>query len=173
MYDRPSPPLGDDATAARAPSLDLVLYPHRSLSPVGFWLLMGLVAGVSFGAGLGFYLAGAWPVLGFLGLDVVLIYVAFRLSYRSGRVVETIRMRSSDLVVRRTSARGKVSTWSFQPYWLRVELEEGHHRPGHLALCSHGQRLVIGAFLAPEERREVAKALREALASAGALNPHG
>lgn len=169
----PSSNLGDDAAAARAPLLDLVLYPHRSLSPAGFWLLMGLVSGVSFGTGLGFYAAGAWPVVGFLGLDVVLIYVAFRLSYRSGRVVETIRMRSSDLVVRRTSARGKVRTWSFQPYWLRVELEEGHNRPGHLALCSHGRRLVIGAFLAPEERREVARALREALARAGAPNTGG
>ena len=116
MDDRPTLPFGEDA---RVPSLDLVLYPHRSLSPIGFWILMGLVAVVSFGAGFGFYAAGAWPVVGFLGLDVVLIYVAFRMSYRSGRVVETIRMRSSDLVVRRTSARGKVRTWSFQPDWLR------------------------------------------------------
>ena len=170
MDDRPTSPFGEDA---RVPSLDLVLYPHRSLSPIGFWILMGLVAVVSFGAGFGFYAAGAWPVVGFLGLDVVLIYVAFRMSYRSGRVVETIRMRSSDLVVRRTSARGTVKTWSFQPYWLRVELDEGHDRPGHLTLCSHGRRLVIGAFLAPEERREVAKALREALARAGAFNTWG
>ena len=177
MDDWPEPPShgqpGGVRADADAPALDLVLYPHRSLSPAGFWLLMTLVAGFSFAAGVAFYLAGAWPVIGFFGLDVVLFYVAFRLSYRSGRVVETIRMRAADLVVQRTSPRGKVRSWSFQPYWLRVELDESPQRRGQLALCSHGQRLVIGAFLAPAERRAVAKTLRAALARAGAVHYHG
>ena len=163
--------LADDGTDAAA--LDLVLYPHRSLHPAGFWLLMALVAGVSFGAGLAFFLAGAWPVVGFFGLDVVLFYVAFRFSYRSGRVVETIRMRNTDLIVRRTSASGTVRAWSFQPYWLRVELDESARANGQLALCSHGRRLVIGSFLAPGERHEVAQTLRAALARAGAVHYNG
>ncbi len=170
MDERPS---GEPDDGADAAALDLVLYPHRSLRPAGFWLLMALVAGVSFAAGLAFFLAGAWPVMGFLGLDVVLFYVAFRLSYRSGRVVETIRMRAADLVVRWTSAQGTVRTWSFQPYWLRVEFDEGPDRRGQLALCSHGRRLVIGAFLGPGERHEVAKTLRAALARAGAVHYNG
>ena len=175
MDDRSSAgPEGDASEhGGDAPELDLVLYPHRSLSPTGFWLLMTLVAGVSFAAGLAFFLAGAWLVMGFLGLDVVLFYLAFQLNYRSGRVVETIRMRASDLVVRRTSPRGTVRTWSFQPYWLRVDLEGGAEGGGQLALCSHGQRLVIGAFLAPDERSEVACALRAALARVGAVHYRG
>ncbi len=173
MDDRPEGILHGDAHEDDTTALDLVLSPHRSLSPAGFWLLMALVAGVSFGAGLAFFFAGAWPVIGFLGLDVVLFYLAFRFSYRSGRVVETIRLRPSDLVVRRTSARDSVRTWSFQPYWLRVELDEGGAQSGQLALCSHGRRLVIGDFLAPGERHEVAATLRAALARAGAVHYHG
>ena len=175
MDDRPSgAPLGEASeNPSDAAELDLVLYPHRSLSPAGFWLLMALVAGISFAAGLAFTLAGAWPVMGFLGLDVVLFYLAFRLSYRSGGVFETIRMRASDLVVRRTSPRGTVRTWSFQPYWLRVDLDGDAEGGGQLALCSHGRRLVIGAFLAPHERLEVAKTVRAALARAGAVHYQG
>ena len=174
MDTQPTLPVRDDAiVGADPPALGLVLYPHRSLGPAGFWLLMALVAGASFAAGIAFYLAGAWPVIGFFGLDVVLFYLAFRLSYRSGRVVETIRMRGADLVVQRTSARGAVRTWSFQPYWLRVDIDDSPGRRGELALSSHGRRLVIGAFLPPDERCEVAKTLRAALARTGAVHYHG
>jgi uncharacterized membrane protein len=37
---------------------------------------MGCIAAVSFAAGIGFLLIGAWPVFGFFGLDVVLIWWA-------------------------------------------------------------------------------------------------
>ena len=61
-----------------------LLTPHRSLGPTGFLVLMAALAGISFVTGLVFYLAGAWPVMGFFGLDVALVYLAFRLNYRSG-----------------------------------------------------------------------------------------
>ncbi len=56
-----------------------LLTPHRSLGPRGFMVLMSAVCLVSFGTGLLFYMIGAWPVMGFMGLDVALIYVAFKL----------------------------------------------------------------------------------------------
>ena len=51
---------------------------------------MGLIGLVSFAAGAMFFVVGAWPVVGFLGLDLLLIYLAFRASYRSGRAYETL-----------------------------------------------------------------------------------
>ena len=62
-----------------------VITPHRSLGRVGFLVLMALFGGVSFVAGMVFLLIGAWPVFGFLGLDVLLVYWAFRLNYRAPR----------------------------------------------------------------------------------------
>ena len=53
------------------------LTPHRSLTRQGFVILMSAIAGLSFGIGLFFYIIGAWPVVGFMGLDVVLIWWAF------------------------------------------------------------------------------------------------
>lgn len=149
--------------AAREPQLDLILRPHRSLSPRGFWLLMGLLAGVSFAAGVVFWWVGAWPVVGFLGLDVVLIYVAFRLSYASAREFERIRLTADTLTIEQASHAGTRRV-ELQPYWLRVELIEKPGRPSRLVLTSHGRSHMIGAFLAPSERAQLALLLRAALA---------
>lgn len=141
---------------------DARLYPHRSLSPRGFALLMALASLISLGAGLFFWLKGAWPIFGFFGLDLLLLYLAFRHSYRSGRLWEAIQL-GRDLVVRRFLPSGRVLTWSFQPHWVRVHLDEPPQHGSQLTLSSHGRSLTIGAFLTPEERQEVAQALRAAL----------
>ena len=67
-----------------------MLTPHRSLGPTGFLILMAVLGGVSFAAGIVFLLVGAWPVFGFFGLDVLLIYCAFRLNYRAARAYEEV-----------------------------------------------------------------------------------
>src|SRR5215471_10969392 len=129
MIETPVPP-GSQAPAEAvssaagpdAPGLfDVLLMPNRSLSPLGFALLMAGVSLVSFGAGLTFYLIGAWPVIGFLGLDVLLIYIAFRVSFRRLRAFETLRLTEQSLVFERVSPGGVRRRWTFQPYWLRVE----------------------------------------------------
>lgn len=142
---------------------DAVLSPHRSLSPQGFLVLMAAICAVSFTGGLFFYLAGAWPVVGFLGLDVLLIYLAFKINYRHARTYETLRLTPGHLLVERISHRGKVARWSFQPAWLQVLMDDPPAHHSQLILRSHGRNLVIGAFLTPDERLDLAKALRSAL----------
>ena len=149
-----------------APLFDAVLVPHRSLGPLGFLVLMIVVSAVSFLAGLFFLLEGAWPVFGFFGLDVLLIYAAFRSSYRSAHLYETIRLTRNELSVERRSPGGHVHRWTFQPYWLRVQLEERPLSNGALTLSSHGRAIAVGSFLSPGERSDLAKALRSALAAA-------
>lgn len=143
---------------------DVELRPHRSLSPLGFWLLMSAVSAVCFTAGVAFVAMGAWPVFGFLGLDVALLYFAFRLNYRSGRLVETICMTDRELVVTRHFPGGRVREWRFVPYWVRVSLEIPLSHDSKLVLSSHGRHIQLGHFPTSEERQEVAAALRTALA---------
>ncbi len=143
---------------------DATLTPHRSLSPRGFVILMAVICAVSFVAGMVFFLAGAWPVVGFLGLDVLLIYVAFRINYRHGRVFETLELTRQDLVVRRVDHWGKESRWRFQPVWLQVLIDEPPAHDSQLTLRSHGRSVTIGTFLTSDERLDLAKALRRALA---------
>ncbi len=148
------------------PLFDAELTPHRSLSPKGFVVLMAAVGAVSFAAGLGFFLVGAWPVVGFLGADVLLIYLAFRINYRRAAMCETVTLTANSLVVRRKSHRGEVRTWRFQPYWLQVLIDDPPLENSQLTLRSHGQALTIGRFLSAAERAELATALRHALRQA-------
>src|SRR5262249_62032720 len=95
--------------------------PHRSLGNVGFLVLMLVIGGVSFAAGVAFLMLGAWPVFGFFGLDVLLIYWAFRVNYRAALAYEEVTVTHSELLVRKVSHRGKIAEWSFNPLWVRLD----------------------------------------------------
>jgi uncharacterized membrane protein len=154
-------PSGRLTVAPPAP-FDAVLYPNRSLGRFGFHLLMAAIVLVSGAIGAAFVLAGAWPVTGFLGLDVVLLYLAFRWNYRQGRRAEFIRLDGTELAVRRVEPSGRRREWRFDAYWVQVTIDDSSEQ---LILSSHGRALAVGAFLRPEERREVGEALRAALAA--------
>ena len=121
------------------------------------------VALVGFGTGIAFLIMGAWPVFGFCGLEVLLICV-----WVSGSTIAAAgctsasasRRASSPSSATRSTAR---RDWTFQPYWLRVDFEEEESGRGELTLSSHGRTLVVGAFLSPDERIELADALRSEL----------
>jgi uncharacterized membrane protein len=141
--------------------------PHRSLGSTGFLILMLLVGGISFIAGMVFLLLGAWPVMGFFGLDVLLIYWAFRVNYRAARAYEQVRVTASTLLVRKVTHRGKVAEWTLNPVWTRLD-RQTHEEFGieRLFLVSRGRRLSIAAFLGPKEKESFAAALGAALGEA-------
>ncbi len=144
--------------------LDTVLHPYRSLKPEGFAILMAALAGASLLAGTICILVGCWPIFGFFGLDVLLVYVAFRVSYRSARQHEAVRLTEKSLTVARVSVKGERKEWRFEPTWLRVAFDDEAER-SPLTLSSHGNSLVVGSFLAPDERRSFAGQLRRAIAA--------
>ncbi len=150
------------SSSGRPPIFDIELKPYRSLGPRGFAILIGVVALGNLGAGLAFWLLGAWPVFVFCGLDVLLVYLAFKFSYRQQRAREFIRLDDSALEIRRVDIRGQETVWRLQPYWLRIECEAGDDS-ANLRIWSHGRALTLGAFLSPDERRHLAEGLREAL----------
>jgi uncharacterized membrane protein len=165
--------MNDQGREAQGPVTELpalpfraVLTPYRSLSPRGFVILMVAVSAVSFVAGLAFALMGAWPVFGFFGLDVGLIYLAFRLNYRSGRLYETVEVSPSRLTIQRVYPSGKTEGYEFPSYWARVELSQGHDGRSHLRVGSHGQEVTFGDFLTDEERASLADEMRAAIRTA-------
>jgi uncharacterized membrane protein len=143
-----------------------VLTPHRSLGPVGFLVLMGVLSAVSCATGLMFFLAGAWPVTGFFGLDVALVYLAFRLNYRSGRLYETVELTAFRLSWTRVHPSGRREAFECNPYWARVSLRERPDGRTDLRIVSEGREQVLGRFLTDDERRDLADALSGALMEA-------
>jgi uncharacterized membrane protein len=144
-----------------------VLAPHRSLSPTGFLLFMLVLAVASFTTGMVFFLAGAWPVLGFCGLDVLLVYWAFRVNDRSAQAYERVTVTASELKLRRVSHHGRVSEWTLNPLWVRLDrVRHAEFGIERLFLVSHGRRLAIAGFLGPQEKESFAAALTAALAEA-------
>jgi len=144
-----------------------VITPHRSLGKPGFLVLMLCVGAVSFVCGLLFLALGAWPVFGFFGLDVLLIYWAFQANFRAARAYEVVTVTASELKVRKVSHRGRVRECTLNPLWVRLDRivheEFGIER---LFLVSHGRRLPIAAFLGPDEKASFARALSSALGEA-------
>jgi uncharacterized membrane protein len=143
------------------------LTPHRSLNRTGFLVLMAFLCAVSFVAGVAFLLMGAWPVFGFFGLDVLVIYWAFRVNYRRGDASEEITVTPSELRVRRVSHRGHVVEWVLNPLWVRLD-QKTHAEFGieRLYLVSKGRYVSVGSFLGPDEKASFAKALLAALQAA-------
>ena len=144
-----------------------LLTPHRSLSRTGFLVLMGFLSVVSFAAGLAFLLMGAWPVFGFFGLDILVIYWAFRINFLRARATEEISVTPSELRVRRVSHRGDVVEFVLNPLWVQLD-QKIHAEFGieRLYLVSKGRRVAIASFLGPDEKASFAKALTAALQAA-------
>lgn len=159
--------MSEDPAAMQDPrAFRALLHPHRSLGPTGFLVLMLAIGSVSFVTGMVFLAMGAWPVFGFFGLDVALVYIAFRLNYRSGRLYELVELTPETLTVTRVHPSGKRESFDFNPYWVRVRLAEGPQGRTDLRLASHGRELSFGRFLTDDERRDFSDALSGALIEA-------
>jgi uncharacterized membrane protein len=151
------------------PFFRALLTPHRSLGKTGFRLLMAaMLAGWAF-TGVVFLSRGAWPVFGFFGLDVLLVYVAFRVNYRAARAREVVSVSRTALDIVQVAPSGKTREHHFNPFWARFSVSR-HDEIGitSMAVEGQGQRVAIGSFLNPDDRDSFAKAFGTALATARA-----
>ena len=162
--------MSNDTLPSRVPTppkpFRAVLTPYRSLGRTGFLVLMSMVGLVSFIAGLVFLMIGAWPVLGFFGLDVGLVWLAFKLNYRSGRQFEAIEIADGLMTLTHVDPSGRSRTTELAAIWVDVRLKQTADGRTALALASHGREHPFGAFLTDDERRELARILRGALIDA-------
>ena len=171
MNEKASPPQADPSNgpgrpqSVPQPGLHVVLSAHRSLGPTGFMVLMVLFGGVSFVTGMMFLSAGAWPVMAFFGLDVALVYLAFKLNYRAGKLHELVDLTPQLLTITRVHPSGLRESFDFNPYWARVALDEWPDGRTDLRIASHGHEFPFARFLNDDERREFAEVLRVALVS--------
>lgn len=152
-------------SSTNAPVLySAIIRPHRSAGVAGTRTVLLLVAAAWLVVGTVFVIAGAWPVVPFLGLEIVLLAGAFALNNKAASAEEAINLTSAALTVRRVDHWGKQSLFSFKPHWLQVNTDKLGPSGPRLELRSHGRSLFIGSFLLPDERLVLARTLRRELA---------
>lgn len=153
--------------AADEPFFRALLTPHRSLGRTGFLVLMGTLTFGWLVTGAFFLSRGAWPVFGFFGLDIVLLYVAFCMNYRAARAREEVSVSRTALDIRKTAPSGKSQDYRFNPFWTKFAVSR-HDEIGitQMAVEGQGRRVPIGGFLNPDDRESFAKAFSQALIKA-------
>ena len=143
--------------------LNITILPYRSLSKKSFRNLMFAVCFIFFSIGVFFWSLGAWPVFGFLGLDVILLYLAFKINYKSGEIFENLKLFNSNLLVTRSFPSGKSQSWSLEPYWTRVEISKNFPNDQKLVLKSKDKVVLLGSFLNLNDKKKLMKKINEAL----------
>jgi uncharacterized membrane protein len=140
------------------------LWPHRSLSTGGYRILMFLIAGILFCISLVFLSLGAWPVVGFLGLDLFLIWLAFHMNFIHARAHETITVTRAHIDVEKVNHKGQSQHLRFIPFWTRLHVRDDKEEGIQvITLTSKGQSTRIGDCLNPEDRKSFVQQLKKAL----------
>ena len=152
---------------AKTKSWSVTLTPHRSLGRQGFMVLFGLVVALNLLIAIFFFILKAWPVFGFLGLDVALVWFAFRASEKSAKQSERILIEGDDVRLIKQLPKSPTQEKSFNRRWTKVLLEydEAREMVGRLFLVSRGERTEIASFLGADERQSLAEALKAAIIS--------
>ena len=145
---------------------EAVIVPHRSLSPRGLRWLISLICFLCALTAFRFWLIGAWPVIGFSAVEVGLAVLLLLINARRARASEMILLTDRTLRVVRTTAAGRREERELPAGWLNVALEETPGRVPRLVVVARGVSEEIGATLGEAERRDLARALREALHAA-------
>lgn len=155
------------AEVAERPVFDATITPHRSLGQDGFRIVMTLVCMTSVAASIPFMVLGAWPVAGFFGLDVIALFIAFKVNFNAARAFERIIVTPLEVLLRKVSHHGREKIWRSNPAWTRLEREDDEdYGLLALSLVARGQRTVVASALSPQEREGFAEALGTALAKA-------
>ncbi|MDB5374570.1 MAG: hypothetical protein JWP04_3212 [Belnapia sp.] len=159
------PQTGTQASSLAGPILfEAICTPPRSLDARGLRIVAGVVVTASAAIGLLFVALGAWPVLGFTGLEAALVLGLLALHRRwSLRAMEVLVLTGDRLTIRRTDFQGRREEVRIDPYWAQLRLEERPGRVALLVLRQRGHAVEIGKLLGDEQKRDLAGALGEAL----------
>jgi uncharacterized membrane protein len=119
---------------------------NNSLSSTGRLLVFAFIFAISIGIAAGFALLGAWLILPFAGLEMLVLWLAFRYIDRRAGDYERIAI-AGDRVEIEVCDAGRRSRHELNRLWAQLAGEGGR-----LALRSHGREYVIGRYLDDEQR---------------------
>lgn len=146
---------------------DAVITPNRSLKRRGFVMLMGVLLAINLAMAAFFVAIGAFPVPVFLGLDVLGVWIAFRVNYRRARQQERVQVSAQEVRVLHQLGQAVRVMWRSPTAFTRVVVE-GEDDEARVRLTLSGRSRTIGRALSPPERTDLARALDDAIRAARA-----
>jgi uncharacterized membrane protein len=152
------------------PVFEALIVPHRSLTRRGVLILIGVITLSSTLIALRFWFIGAWPVIAFSGVEVLLTCLLLTINFRRARAREVISLNSEEITVVQTDHYGRRRSFSLPSAWLQIRLETVENRSSRLLLRSHGRGREVAAFLHAAEKVSLFEALQDALH--GVRQPH-
>lgn len=141
----------------------ITLKPYRSLNKIGFITMMVILCGFSFITGIIFMKKGAWPVFGFFGLDILLVYIFFRLSFKSGKEFEVINLTKKKLIIKKYKEKKIIKTYILDANWVKIQIQNPLEHSSKLQISSKNESIIIGSFLRLDEKIEVLQNIENAL----------
>jgi uncharacterized membrane protein len=148
--------------------MDAVIKPNRSLSPTGFKVLLGVLIGFNLILAIFFLVMGAPPVLPFLGLDVLAVWLALRANIRAAERAERVRVTAEAVTVSRENGKDARTVWSSPTAFTRVSVDQPGEHETRVRLLLSRRRLTVGRALSPPERVDFGRALERAIRDARA-----
>ncbi|ACT60787.1 DUF2244 domain-containing protein [Hirschia baltica] len=148
--------------------MDAVLQPSRSLSDRGFVTLILILTGLSILTSLAFLPYGFFIIMGFLAIDLLILWLVFRANNKALSQKTFVQVNSEDLTVIHINPQGKKSSATLPTAFTRVGLTPHGHENKFIRLSSSGHSYAIGRFLTPEERLSFVASLQDALQNARA-----
>lgn len=152
---------GQSSKANRLTPNRLTIWPYRSLSPRGFKIMMLVLGGLMLSMGLVFFLIGAWPVIGFMGLEILVLWLAFKLNYKAAQRREHLMATEKTFRIERVSPEGEKDIDELPSPWLKAQLDpkqppqDNQRVQQKLIVSSHGKSAEIGSFLHASEKEEL------------------
>ena len=146
--------------------LDAVLEPPRSLTTRGLNRVMLILGAFSAVFSLGFLLVGAWPVVGFLGAEILVLWLAFQWSFRAQTARTYVRVTADEVDVRKVDGWGRERRASMASHFARVEFDRTATGPNALRLATSRTAYPLGEFLTPRGREPFARRLMQAISDA-------
>ena len=144
--------------------MDAVITLNRSLSPRGFKVLFGAVLAVNVAFALFLVALGAWPAPIFLGIDVLLVWLAFRASFKAAQRAERVQVSAEEVRVLHDAR----TVWRSPTAFTRVTVEELGEHERRVRLRLSGRAFTVARSLSPGERTRFATALKDAIRDARA-----
>ena len=143
--------------------LDIKIYRNQSLTTRGLYILMFFITIPASYIGISFYVLGAWPVLGFMGFEILLIYIAFKILFYKNKFYEHIILDNEKLNILFKKKNKIIKKIELEPTWVQVKIEKIYENEDTLIVSSHGKKIILANYLIPEERLKLAGKIKSGL----------